>query len=43
MKPFQQVSTKKTIHFRENSVGFLRKSSRDRDRVEDIGKELRES
>lgn len=43
MEPFQQVSTKKTIHFRENSVGFLQKSFRDRDRVEDVGKELRES
>lgn len=37
MKPFQQVSAKKTINLRENSVGFLQKSSRDRERVEHVG------
>lgn len=43
MKPSQQVSTKKTICFRKNSVRFLQKSSKDRDSVEHVGEELRQS
>ena len=35
--------SKKAIHFRKKSVRFLQKSSRERKRVEPVGKELRQS